>query len=702
MKFLFFLFLSLSVFGQSWSDKNLRGRTAPDPFKAVPVYENHIFNLGVTAIFPFPTQEEKLLVSEIQGRVWLMSENGGPQLVWKYDGGVGKDSLWNSGITLYSVAVDPEYPKKPYMYINYHSSEEKVSRVVRYTLTGKDTVTADMASKLVVFQWDTRGHCGCELRFGPKDGYLYLSTGDAGDPGDKMEIGQKVDNVLGSVLRIDVKNSSKEEPYKIPDDNPFVGMEGVRPEVWSYGLRNPFRMSFDPLSGQPFIGDNGDQSWEYAFLSHKGANHGWSVFEGSHPFKTHLKIGGPTKEITHPVIERSHIDTRSIMGGYVYQLKKFPELHNHYIFGDYVTGLVWAAAWDGKKAGQHKKLLQLEDRVLCFGYDFKGNILIGSKAGKLYKLVKNEVKKEQLPFPETLSATGLFKSTKTHEVAEGVFSYKINAPAWRDGATVERFVALPEGKQLFLKWNKKWEIPDGAVLFQTLSLPLAGRLQRIETQMIYREGLLYDFKTFKWREDQSDADLVGESGLFKEYETANGEKINWQFQGRSQCFTCHSAIEPSFTLGFSSSQLMVDKQIQNWFNKGIAKGNMKKWLEGVEPLVNPHDESKKLESRARSYLHVNCTHCHQEGGVGGRAAFRLNYEFALLETKLLEEKAMVPIFSGEGGLLISPGNPHKSELYRRISIRGGGQMPLVGSAVVDSKGSELIRKWIENLGKQNE
>ncbi|MCM8526724.1 MAG: hypothetical protein NE327_09425, partial [Lentisphaeraceae bacterium] len=113
--------------------------------------------------------------------------------------------------------------------------------------------------------------------------------------------------------------------------------------------------------------------------------------------------------------------------------------------------------------------------------------------------------------------------------------------------------------------------------------------------------------------------------------------------------------------------------------------------------VNPHDESQDLEKRVRSYLHVNCAHCHQQGGVGGRAMFRLNNGLSLEETKLIGEKPIVPLFSGPDGLLISPGNPLKSELYRRISIRGGGQMPLFGSTVEDKRGSELIREWIEKL-----
>ena len=700
MRILIFCLLSFSVFGETWSDKNIRGRTAPaTPFKAVQLFPDLKFN-GVMALFPCPKNEKKLIIGELAGKIWLLGEDGKRHLVWKYDGGKMKGSFWDSGITLYSIAFDPEYPKKPYIYVVYNETKPKVSRIIRLNVSGKDDLTADPKSELTVFNWETRGHCGCELRFGPKDGYLYFATGDGGDPGDQRNIGQTVDNVLGSVIRIDVRNSTKEEPHKIPKDNPFVGMEGVRPEIWSYGLRNPFRMCFDPLSGKLLIADNGDQSWEYAFLTHKGANHGWSVFEGSHPFKTNLKIGGPTKEITHPVIERSHVDTRSIIGGFVYQQTKFPELKNHYLFGDYVTGLIWSAPWDGKKAGEHQKLTVLDDRVTCISYDYQGNIIMGSRPGKIWRLEKNEVKTDLQDYPKKLSGIGLFTSVKDHETVKGVLPYKINAPAWRDGAEVEKFTAIPDKEQLFLRWDAKWEIPDGGVIFQTLSLPVktaSGIVKkRIETQMIHREGMLYNFRTFKWNDEQTDADLVSSGGEYKKIDLGDGKKIDWQFQAINQCLTCHSSMSPSFTLGFDTSQLKMDEQIGKWWKKGLVKGNQK-WLEKMAEKVNPHDETKDLESRVRSYLHVNCAHCHQQGGVGGRATFRLNNNLSLTDTKLIGEKPIVPLFSGPDGLLISPGNPLKSELYRRISIRGGGQMPLFGSSVEDTKGSELVRTWIEKL-----
>ena len=701
MRFLVFFLFSLSVFGDSWSDKNIRGRTAPaTPYKAVQLFPDLKFN-GISAVYPCPGREKQLILAELAGKIWLIKEDGTRQLVWKYDGGKMKGDFWDSGINLFSVAFDPEYPKRPYIYVNYNMKKPEISKVIRLNVGGDKEFIADFKSEITVFEWKTRGHCGCELRFGPEDGYLYLSTGDGGDPGDLKDIGQKVDNVLGSVLRIDVRNPTKEQPYKIPKDNPFVGMEGVRPEIWSYGLRNPFRMSFDPISKKLLIGDNGDQSWEYAFLTHKGANHGWSVFEGSHPFKTHLKIGGPTKDITFPVIERSHVDTRSIIGGYVYQLSKFKDLHNNYLFGDYVTGLIWSAPWDGSKAGEHKKLAVLEDRVICFGYDHEGNILMGSRPGKLWKLEKNPVNKSMEPFPKTLSGTGLFESTKDHKTVKGVIPYKINAPAWRDGAKVEKFTAIPEGEKLFLRWDAKWEIPDGGVIFQTLSMPTESGFKRVETQMIHREGMLYNFRTFKWRDDQSDADLVSKDGDFSEISFGKDKKMNWQFHSNSQCLTCHNSMTPSMTLGFSTDQLNIDKQITKWWGKNLVKGNPK-WVERMKVLVNPHDETKDLEARAKAYLHVNCAHCHQQGGVGGRAKFRLNFDIAALDARMIGEKAIVPLFTGTDGLLISPGDPHKSELYRRLSIRGGGQMPLFGSTVEDKKGSELIFKWIKSLGQKNE
>jgi glucose/arabinose dehydrogenase len=694
-------FLTTFIYAEYWSDSAIRNRTAPAaPYSAVPFLSNYKFD-GIIALFPCPQQTDKLLIGELSGKVSIVG-HGGQQLLWRYPGGKMKGDKWVSDVTLYSVALDPSFPQKPYLYLAYNHISDKINKVFRLTFKNTETFELDLDSELQIISWNSGGHCGCELRFGPKDGFLYVSTGDGGAPGDLDNIGQTVDNLLGSILRLDLSQTSKEKPYAIPADNPFIDLPEVRPEIWSYGLRNPFRMSFDPLSGELLIGDNGDQSWEYVFKTHKGANHGWSVFEGSHPFKSGLSIGGPTKEITFPIIERSHVDTRSVIGGFVYQGEMHSALKNHYLFADYVTGLVWAAKWDGSSVSSQEILTNTGGRPICFGYDSSGNILIGSVDGQIWRLQKSEQKAGVLAYPTRLSETGLFASTADEKLTDGVIPYHINAPAWRDGALVEKYLALPSGSSLSVRGNTNWEIPDGAVLFQTLKLPIQTEsgeiLKKIETQLIHREGLMYNFRTFKWNEQQTDAELVPNSGAMADIKLSKEKSLNWQFQPTNQCLTCHSSLTPSFTIGFDTAQLNVGKQFQNWQERKITRGlNMNQTLPS---LANPYDQTLPVTDRARAYLHTNCAHCHQQGGIGGRAKFSLIHKLTDSETLMIGEAPIVPLFSGPEGLLIKVGDPQKSEIYRRLSIRGGGQMPLFGTVVEDSDGAKLIFEWIQQMNSK--
>ena len=687
MKFFLLILLSLSVSADEWTDKFIRGRTAPaTAYKAELIYENFSCK-GLVALYPFP-KGEGLLAAGLGGKISLLKKDGSEHIIADFN---------YQKINLYSIAFDPSYPVKPYVYLAI--GKDKVNRIFRYRIDLQKLQIVD-DSKIEIISWETGGHNGCELRFGLKDGHLYLSTGDGGLPGDKNNVGQKVDNLLGSVLRLDVSETTHSNPYKIPTDNPFARMKNVRGEIWSYGLRNPWRMSFDPISGKLLIGDNGEASWEYVFLSHKGANHGWSVFEGSHPFKPTQKIGGPTKTVTNPVIERSHVDTRSIIGGYVYQGRKFPELKNHYLFADYVTGLVWAAAWDGKSAGENILLCNSGLRPICFGHNEEGDILLGGRRGKIWRLRKVQQNKDTLDYPERLSQTGIYESTKDDKLISSALNYKINSPSWKDGASSEKYVLLPDNGRISAA-REKWEIPDGAVLVQTLKMKVKDKgksiTKRIETQTIHREGSIYNFRNYKWLDDQSDAVLVPVNGDHKELTLPNGEKYNWVFQSTNQCFTCHTSLQPSFTLAFNTSQLNVDGQIENLIKAKKLGGKINRELASLPSMVNYKDENIDLEKRARSYLHVNCAHCHQRGAIGGRAQFQLLYDLILEKTGLVNENPIVPLFSGPKGKLIYSGHPENSEIYQRLSRRGAGQMPLFGSSIEDKAGSRLIYEWIKNM-----
>src|SRR5207253_290238 len=216
-------------------------------------------------------------------------------------------------------------------------------------------------------------------------------------------------------------------PYAIPADNPFVNISGARPEVWAYGLRNPWKMSFDRATGDLWLGEVGQDLWEMVYLIKRGGNYGWSVMEGNHVYNPKLKPGGPSP-ITPPVVEHGHHEARSLTGGFVYRGSRLTELRGAYIYADYETGKIWAMRHDGKQVTEHRELMQTPLHIAAFGEDNGGELYLVAYEGLIDRLVPAPKIEQPHEFPRKLSETGLFASTKDHRPAPGLIPYDVNAP----------------------------------------------------------------------------------------------------------------------------------------------------------------------------------------------------------------------------------------------------------------------------------
>jgi len=286
----------------------------------------------------------------------------------------------------------PKYKQNGEFFVFYTPKKEKMMNIVsRFKVSKDDPNKADPASEeiLMKFQKPYWNHDGGTIVFGP-DGYLYITHGDGGLGGDPHENGQNLDTLLGKVLRIDVDSKGVGKTYGIPKDNPFVGKENTRPEIWAYGLRNVWRMAFDSKSGQLWAADVGQNLWEEINLIQKGGNYGWNRREGFHPYGA--KGSGPKPEFIDPIWEYHHDLGKSVTGGSVYRGKQFPELDGAYIHGDYVTGKIWALTYDEKqkRVVANRPIKDKTMPILSFGTDDKGEIylLTFSPTGKgIYKFV---------------------------------------------------------------------------------------------------------------------------------------------------------------------------------------------------------------------------------------------------------------------------------------------------------------------------
>jgi glucose/arabinose dehydrogenase len=288
---------------------------------------------------------------------------------------------------LLGLAFHPQYPQNGYFYVNYTNLQGNTV-IARFQVSANDPNRADPASekRLIFVQQPFPNHNGGEVTFGP-DGYLYLGLGDGGSQGDPENHGQSLNTLLGKILRIDVNHG---DPYAIPPDNPFQGKG--KAEIWAYGLRNPWRFSFDRLTRDLYIGDVGQDAWEEIdFLpagSPGGVNFGWNYMEGFHSYSN----GTPPQglQLTAPVAEYSHAFGCAVTGGYVYRGKQLPEWQGVYLFGDYCSGSIWGLLRSPDGTWQQKQLYQNVGRISSFGEDEAGEIYLTDLNGNLFQLVRND------------------------------------------------------------------------------------------------------------------------------------------------------------------------------------------------------------------------------------------------------------------------------------------------------------------------
>lgn len=298
--------------------------------------------------------------------------------------GLLKSSSGEQG--LLGLAFPPGYgAAKPYVYINYTGTQGVGDTVIsRYTVTANpDAVDPASAQTLVTVVQPFANHNGGQLAFGP-DGYLYIGLGDGGSGGDPFNNAQNPGVLLGKMLRIDV--SAGTGPYGIPATNPFVGNPAHRPEIWALGLRNPWRFSFDRMTGDLYIADVGQNTYEEVNVqpasSGGGENYGWNIMEGLHCYNTSTC---DSTGLSMPVVEYDHTGGNcAVTGGYVYRGGLFPALQGVYFYGDYCSGRIWGMKRTGSTFVT-RLLLETGMHISTFGEDEAGSIYVADYgAGKIY------------------------------------------------------------------------------------------------------------------------------------------------------------------------------------------------------------------------------------------------------------------------------------------------------------------------------
>ncbi|MGZ0173642.1 MAG: PQQ-dependent sugar dehydrogenase [Planctomycetales bacterium] len=733
---------------KAWTTSRLKGSPEPPlPYRAQRVFQQ--LNFEQPTVLTNAPGTDRLFVAEQKGRIFSIPNDtdckqanlflDANELVEQLNARLAKDDQVTFG-SVYGLTFHPNFASNRRCYVCYTVNAKRGknadgTRVVEVRVDKNDPPRAIVDSETQIISWLVGGHNGGCLKFGP-DGMLYISTGDGGAafPPDGHNTGQDVSDLLAGVLRIDIDRPQADRAYSIPGDNPFVKLDGARGEVWAYGMRNPWKMSFDRKTGNLWVGDVGWELWELVYQANSGDNFGWSLFEGRQPVHAERKRG-PTP-IVPPTVEIPHTEGASITGGFVYRGNRLPELKGHYIFGDWETRRFWGISVDGDKIGERKELVEPSVRIVGFAERNDGELLLlDHDSGTIHELVRNNVANTQADFPRRLSETGLFQSVASHQPAEGIVPFSIHAPQWSDYATAERWLGLPHDASIGLQnrptavdgsmFKRALNFPNDAVLMKTLSLefvhgdPTTNR--KVETQILHFNG--YDWRgySYRWNAEQTDAELVDSTGETAAFEisdaTAPGgqRRQSWRFPSRMDCIRCHNPWA-EFSLAFNVAQLnrtedqtgenqLERLQQMGVFHEASQQLNPEDPYATAEPapplnerpeLVDPFDESVDIRLRARAYLHVNCAHCHRFNG-GGAAKIYLPFDTSIYKTEAVATRPTQGTFGIHDAMIIAPTDPYRSVLYFRMAKAGPGHMPHLGSQYVDQRGLSLIHDWIHLL-----
>jgi|GEM_PF-331209 len=590
---------------------------------------------------------------------------------------------------LLGLAFHPRYPTVPRAFLSYTARENGrlVSRVSRMEVDGAGDLRPDTERVLLRVPQPADNHNGGHIAFGP-DGYLYIGLGDGGGANDPFGTGQDPNSLLATLLRIDVDRGAT---YAIPADNPFAS-GGGRPEIYAWGLRNPWRFSFDVVTGDLWLGDVGQDRREEINVIERGGNYGWSLREGS----LCNRAGCDRGDLIDPVLEYGRDAGRSVTGGVVIRDPALPDLDGTYVFGDFVTGTLWGADASGDND-------RLEARPLVEGFGIALSSFASGADGEVYALhyggpadsAVYRLVAEGDPtdrFPQNLSDTGCFEPSNPRRPVAGLVPYEVSAPLWSDAATKRRWVALPDGQTIDVDARGQWTLPVGSVLVKEFSI--GGQLLETRLLMRHDDGEWAGY-TYVWNASQTDAALAGPP---QRIPAPGGD---WQVPGRSQCAECHTAVAGR-VLGFSAAQLnFVTETDSGRRNQLDALVDMDLFRGDVDAAravaVMPGlDSGAPLADRARAYLDSNCAHCHQPGGPG-RGDIDLRFSTPFSRQGLCDARPATGDLGIPGARILAPGDPGRSVLLRRVDRRGVAQMPPLATEVVDGDATDVIGDWIRSL-----
>lgn len=651
---------------------------------------------------------------------------------------------------LLGLAFHPDFASNRYFYIFYSVNKDDGlhQRVSRFTAQADLSAAITTSEVVLIEQFDEHGnHNGGDIHFGP-DGYLYISVGDEGDGNDSELNSQYINkDLFAGILRIDVDrdmaNSVEPTPhaaipldggvaaFAIPKTNPFVPIAlggdwngqylgttvsgTVRREFWATGLRNPWRMSFDPLTGVLYCADVGQGAREEIDIITRGGNYGWAFREAllNGPRTNNPPIPANFDALYHdePIYNYVRTDNgamapefrgNSVTGGRVYRGTNVPALSGKYIFGDHVSGNIWSMNLNGTGIQR----IAGEGGVAGFGYDPSNqDILVADLDGQILRLANTTPTQN---YPETLSATGLFTDLADLSPSPGVIPYTVNLPFWSDHAVKTRWMTIPNGTSQFT-WSEDglWTLPTGTIWVKHFDMEMQRGVpaskKRIETRLIVKNASGSYGVSYRWNDAGTEAFLAADGGEnFNLAVTQDGNPVpqTWRIPSRAECMSCHTP-QAGHALSFNTRQLNLENNILGFTGNQLTTLRQQGYLSNEPSSPNllprhlrPGETDYPVEARVRSYLAVNCSYCHKDGGTA-TDSWDGSPELTLAQTGLINGDA-----TNNGGnpanKLVVPGDTTHSIVLNRVAVTNGfTRMPPIGSSVIDTANVTLLTEWIE-------
>jgi len=693
----------------------LEGDPNPQPMTFVPAFQS--LNFGELVGFEVPPDgTNRIFVVEKLGRIHVFENRDDVTTSRVF---LDIQSLVVSGGEqgLLGLAFDPDYATNRRFYVNYTAevgcnapAAAGCSKIMRFQARANDPDQADPATRteILEFRQPFSYHNGGPVVFGP-DGMLYVATGDGGGAEDPERNAQNLGSRLGKILRLNVRAGA---PSIVPPDNPFVSTPGADPLVYHYGLRNPWRISFDRVTGDLYIGDVGEGRREEVNRVRAGTpgglNFGWEYCEGTRDYR----IGARCTDIasTPPVIEYVHGDPAGgglVIGGYVYRGDAYPELYGAYLYSDTLSLRVWA--WDGTDPvdpwvpGNPGVLISVPPvSLVSFGQDRDGEIFgLKYQSGPIHRLVRAGAPGGGIAVPALLSETGFFSHVPTLTAMPGLVEYEVEAPLWSDGAAKRRWIALPGQGKIQFDATESFDFPVGTAFVKHFQIPRpGGGVRHVETRVFWRQTDRWVGVTYRWNAAQTDAQrLVG--GLQESIDLGSGQSQSWRYPSESECLGCHTAAGGR-VLGVRARQLGESFRYPSGTMVQLAAWNCGQLFDVDIRDPNRFARARDLDDptasrihRARSYFASNCEMCHQpQGPAPGGLDFRF--------TRAVGNWNAIEVVPTQGTLgianarRIAIGSKSRSVAWVRQSTTDSVTRMARGTLAPHTQAVGLIGDWIDN------